>query len=613
MSVLQRQLQENIIRNKDNKKKLRELVHEYYTYYLMDSFLINYYSRIMDIEPKVLVVGLDFDKDDLLRFAQIIKENPYSNLELTALMDNSLEDLRNIMASNDSEYVIFVEKSVRKISPGRIAESVLSIETSADDMVLCYRNFLTEEGNEILDISMDYWKELERKSFVGKDFLKTCENNRLNLYGSLSTVIIKRQTLMRVLESYKQNDIGKPRERMKFLFSLISAGIIHFIKGVHVTQAFVPYDALLYEERTKKSYKNIVPKDIEREITFIYTDRGEYYNVYPIAKEAERRGYKVIFTEDVHQKAQIGIYCQHDCFPENAKFSVVLLHDMAQKHNRWPNIWMYEHWDKFDIGILPGEEWAKRWAECAAVSYARPRFGAYMLGYPKSDILMSDEIINKAAKIKEGFKHDFTVLYAPSWENDGKEDDFIRACHDLPINMLVKQASVSEQELQKTGWNPFRIHFESVNEMRRAHEGKYANLTYVEPEENILTAIAACDLLVSDESSVMTEATLFKKPSISVCDWLIPDTLPRRPASVPMSYVAKCKKAELRETVLKMMNDKFFYEHIKSLGENFFANKGNCSKDIMNLIEQLVYKGKISERLKQSRILPKYMPIEMWS
>ncbi len=32
---------------------------------------------------------------------------------------------------------------------------------------------------------------------------------------------------------------------------------------------------------------------------------------------------------------------------------MILLHDMAQGHNRWPNIWEIERWSKFDVGILP--------------------------------------------------------------------------------------------------------------------------------------------------------------------------------------------------------------------------------------------------------------------
>lgn len=64
-----------------------------------------------------------------------------------------------------------------------------------------------------------------------------------------------------------------------------------------------------------------------------------------------------------------------------------------------------------------------------------------------------------------------------------------------------------------------------------------------------MTALELCDMVVSDESSVMSEAVMFGKPSVAVTDWLIPDTVPSRFASVPMNYVLKCKKVELREYV----------------------------------------------------------------
>lgn len=56
----------------------------------------------------------------------------------------------------------------------------------------------------------------------------------------------------------------------------------------------------------------------------------------------------VSFTRDIFAPAEIGVYCQHVCHPENSRFSVILLHDLAQGHK--PNIWEYEPWNKFDIG-----------------------------------------------------------------------------------------------------------------------------------------------------------------------------------------------------------------------------------------------------------------------
>ena len=146
------------------------------------------------------------------------------------------------------------------------------------------------------------------------------------------------------------------------------------------------------------------------------------------------------------------------------------------------------------------------------------------MGYPKSDTVLSDDTIHRTQELRQllNFKYDFSVLYAPSWENDEKEDDFIRALQSLPVNLLIKQAPWPSTYPQV---------IDDICQMRILHEGTYKNVYYIEPEENIMVALNLCDLVVSDESSVMTEAILYNKPSLAVIDWLIPDTTPKRFAS----------------------------------------------------------------------------------
>ncbi len=109
--------------------------------------------------------------------------------------------------------------------------------------------------------------------------------------------------------------------------------------------------------------------------------------------------------------------------------------------------------------------------------------------------------------------------------------------------------------------------------MRKLHENKYDNLYYIEPEESIMTALELCDMVVSDESSVMSEAVMFGKPSVAVTDWLIPDTVPSRFASVPMNYVLKCKKVELREYVTNLAAHSTNYNSILEKENLFLAIK----------------------------------------
>lgn len=322
----------------------------------------------------------------------------------------------------------------------------------------------------------------------------------------------------------------------------------------------------------------------------------------PIANEAGKRGYKIRFTKDKKEKAEIGVYCQHVCYPENSKFSLILLHDLAQGHNKWPNLWESERWNKFDIGIVPGRTWADRWRQCASFYYANPRSGTYEFGYPKSDYVNDESIICRAADVKKklGIPDKFTVLYAPSWEYDGKEEDFIKAVKDLDVNMVVKQACWSEDYSIVT------------NNMRSLHEGIYKNLYYVEPEESIMTALALCDMVVSDESSVMAEALMFGKPSVAVTDWMIPDEDPPRPASVPMDYVIKCEKKDLREKVLSIMNHSEEYEDVLQKGRDTFSNQGNVCKDIMDAIDYYTQEG-TEDGFMSRKLESEYRAFNMWN
>ena len=315
--------------------------------------------------------------------------------------------------------------------------------------------------------------------------------------------------------------------------------------------------------------------------------------------------FREVFSKDKKEKAEIGVYCQHVCYPENSRFSLILLHDLAQGHNRWPNLWENERWNGFDIGIVPGKSWADRWRKCACFYYANPRCGTFEFGYPKSDCINDIGILNRGAEVKKllAMPDRFTVLYAPSWENDNKEDDFIKSLQNLDINLMVKQAAWPEVYQHIRG---------NIEYMRSIHEGRFENLYYIEPEESIMTALSLCDMVVSDESSVMAEALMFGKPSVAVTDWMIPDEDPPRPASVPMDYVIKCEKKDLREKVLSIMNHSEEYEDILQKGRDTFSNQGNVCKDIMDAIDYYT-QGGTEDSFMSRKLESEYRAFNMWN
>lgn len=624
MNLLQAKISDELNDDTGAERNRRELLN-YYKIYGLDKFVKENYTKFFHTLPCVMIVCVDCDEQYIQKF---IKTQTYPSFEILKVdPEDSWHGVVKKIDNTNIEYVAFLENRHR-YDENKILDFVFSMETSQADVSICYRNFLIDEETEIKDITYDYAGNLKNKVFKGTDLLSICIDNRLNLYGNLSTVMIRKTIIKSLLEDPELVHLKADTEygRMKLLYEGISFGNVLFVDKVYVWKMLQKVDSVdfrtcserylkdmgefalkkgifLHDLEKNPSYQKKKYKNIKKEITFFYTDKGEYYNLKPIAEEAEKRGYYVKFTGDIFDQAEIGVYCQHVCYPENAKFSVILLHDMAQRHDIWPNIWKHEHWDKFDVGILPAQTWMDRWEDCASLGYVRPRIGAFALGYPKADSILSKEVIEKASAIKTKFHYDFTVLYAPSWENDNKEDDFVRLLQDLPINLVVKQPHCPEL--------PFVM--ENIAKMRILHDGKYNNLTYIDFEENILVALSLCDLVVSDESSVMTEATLYGKPSIAVLDWLIPDCTPSRFSSVPIDYVRKCKKNGLRSLVIRMIEDKEYYEESKRMGMDFFINKGNCCKDIMDLIEDAINNRELSERIKKKKAEPVYEIMDMWT
>ena len=572
-------------------------------------------------QPMVSLICLDVSDDYVDDF---LSKQTYQNLEIVrATSEDTYEDIINYIKTTNSKYICFLEDN-HFFADTKIESMVLTLEQQYNaNVCISPRNFVDKTNRIIAHPDLAYKNALQNTLFNGKTLLEHSINNRINLYGNLSAIMVATSYARQIAWDITCHTMQR-MNRISMLYQFLIYGSVFF-----TTEAYVSTILADYEEQTtlEKEYTNYLTSLVEnntltltpdkpkcnvtaqpsvaKEITFFYTDKGEYYNLKPIYDEAQKRGFSVKFTENMTETAEIGIYCQHVCYPENSKFSVILLHDMAQGHNRWPNIWEIERWSKFDLGILPGESWANLWSQCACQYYANPRHGAYQLGYPKSDLINEPSQLNRANELRQSlnFKYDFSVLYAPSWENDEKEDDFVRALASLNVNLLIKQAH----------WPKSYQHIiDNINEMRKLHENQYDNVYYIEPEESIMTALALCDVVVSDESSVMAEAIMFHKPSVAVTDWLIPDCNPSRFASVPMDYVLKCKKVELREYIENLASNTTCYDSILQKGNHVFSNQGSCCKDILDAIEYYTNQGTNCDFLSK-KIASKYTPCSMWN
>lgn len=324
---------------------------------------------------------------------------------------------------------------------------------------------------------------------------------------------------------------------------------------------------------------------LKKEITFIYWDSSEWNMFQPILKEAQKRGYKTRVTKNKFEKCEIGFYCQHTNFPQYSKFSLIMLHDIIQGYSNWPDLWYNEPWDKYDVGILPSNQWVSNWDQCSQWSYTRPRKGMFKIGWPKADVIK--ELQDKSSK--EAFYKDHkmdvnrrTVLYAPAWENDGKQDDFVKSMQKLDVNILIKQAPFPEEDYPQIVQN--------INEMYELHKN-VPNVTILPPSTNIFEAIAVSDILVSEESSTMCEAAMMGIPAISVSNWLIPDVTPSRFPKCDYDFVIMTIKEELTSCVKEIIdNYESFQNQSKNFAEKTFSNIGNTSTMIMDIVDDYINK-----------------------
>lgn len=589
--------------------------------------------------PLVSLICINCPDSDIDAF---LSSQFYSNLEVVRTAPNdSFADIIRYISTAKSKYLCFYEPNQR-CCPAKIFDMVYFLEQlSSIDLVIAARSFIDPSGSIIASSELPYSEEQPDTIIDGTLLLQYSINEHKNIFGNLSTLMVTTLHAQKAFggafsDSFSDSfsDITPSKinviRSLSFLFHLLIDAKIRIMDTALVSTLLQPYedDTFLLEAYKKlavsfaEKYSLAISPDWKRksppcllqplpEITFFYTDMGEYYNLEPIAAEAKKRGYQTIFTSDIKQKAEIGIYCQHVCYPGNAKFSVILLHDMAQGHNRWPNIWKAEPWNHFDIGIVPGEMWASFWSKCACQSYANPRHGVYAFGYPKSDLVNSSSLERQAQELRKqlNFKYDFSILYAPSWEYGEKEDDFVRALASLKVNLLIKQAHWSDEY-------GYIIH--NIEQMRAMHENQYDNVYYIEPRESIMTALKLCDMVVSDESSVMVEALMFHKPSIAVTDWLIPDTNPARCAIMPIDCFIKCKKVELREYTEKLISDPSYYHSILEKGSPFFSNQGSVCTDIMDAIEYYAFGQKEKKKETDCGFLSKklssdYATCSLWN
>lgn len=337
--------------------------------------------------------------------------------------------------------------------------------------------------------------------------------------------------------------------------------------------------------------------DIDREITFFDTGAtgGVVRDAFgPIAREAERRGYGVNFSADATADAAIGFYGEHHWdIPEvNADLSVVTFHGIDDSFDA--EYYVNEHWGRYDVGLLPGQDAVANWQSVSLYPSARPRLGVFDVGWPKSDRIQSPSFQEEIGRLKRelGIDGGSTVLYAPTLESDDKVEEFLAAARTTFDNVMIKYGSYEDPD------------YDDLLGDRQADD----DITIIDNDSDIIEPLAMADVLVSDQSSVLTEALLTETVPISVTDWPIRwgGTVSYPGDKLP-PFVVRTDREGLSNTLLNVRDQYGIYatELARHKG-GYFSNFGSASPAVLDLIDGIVRNGEPpSESVHPTRTSPK--------
>jgi len=238
----------------------------------------------------------------------------------------------------------------------------------------------------------------------------------------------------------------------------------------------------------------------------------------PVMEEAQRRGLRCTFSSNPAFRADIGFYCDDKSQPGSQSLTIISPNGIDQIHDVTSDpskFFLRENWGLFDLGLLPGQNWASLYLEASNDPRCRPTFGSILSGWPKSDHLFPANI-DQSVRLK-GI-HQRRVLYAPNIECDGKQGEVVRALTGQDMRLLIKHWETQEDSAKYPGLlTPSYLANLSV-ENEKVSELEW--VTILPNLANFVDFISQSDVLISDQSSVLAEALLCGVPAISVIDWL---------------------------------------------------------------------------------------------
>ncbi len=316
----------------------------------------------------------------------------------------------------------------------------------------------------------------------------------------------------------------------------------------------------------------------DNKITFFYNNKHEKYIFDPISEIFKQKKINFTFSKNHNLRSDIGFYCRK---PKNinSKTSVIFLGGIDQGRVTWPNIWREQPWNEFDIGFLPGDNWAKRWKQSSCDYRSQTKFGVFNVGWPKGDFLFNlKENKNRIKQFKKRYKinnNKINILYAPSFECFDRQIEVAKVVKKLGFNLIIKHWLEKKEKKYKDLWD----NIERSN--KKTLEIYKKKTTIIQPGENFLILLNFINLIVTDESSVAYEALLRNIPTISVKDWLIQ----RHKKGVtryvkPANITIKTEKRFLGKAILKHSKIRKDFK----LKKKEFSYLGKSSKIVVEIL-----------------------------
>jgi len=317
------------------------------------------------------------------------------------------------------------------------------------------------------------------------------------------------------------------------------------------------------------------------EITFFtkYGDGQDRAAMEEIANEASDRGYGITFSTDYSTPAEIGVYARYR--PEmNSKLSVVMFHGIDDAYNQ--TYWPGPDWGQFDIGLLPGKRAVENWKNQSHHPEAKPRLGAFEVGWPKADRVVSDEFEQKVNNIASELElhSERVILYAPTSEDHGKIHQFVDHCGEVADKLLIKHAPYEQLA--------YTDEYDSLDELYAVYDSD-DDIHIFDPTDDIMVCLSLADIVVSDQSSVLNEAMLTNTIPVSVSDWPIRSGSIASEKDFRTDFVIDTCERNLNQTVQEVYNE---YEdltsELKREQNEHYSFLGESSALILDLIESVI-------------------------